>query len=168
MAGGFLNIAEAAAHLNISEDAIKQLVDQRKLFPLRDTSGFKFKPDELDRYAQDQNDAIDTQDNLQETSGSDISLDGLELDLSADHSGTQNKDVGEDSREERSAPDDKPKSEIGLAELDSGLSLADSGSLSDGSAIGVTGILPMKSAEESSLIGGIMDGEDLDVPATLL
>ncbi len=74
MAGGFLNIAEAAAHLNISEDEIKKLVDQRKLFPLRDTSGFKFKPDELDRFAQDQNDAIDTQDDLQAISGSDVSL----------------------------------------------------------------------------------------------
>ena len=31
MAGGFLDIAEAAAHLNISEDAVKQLVDQFSL-----------------------------------------------------------------------------------------------------------------------------------------
>ncbi len=168
MAGGFLNIAEAAAHLNISEDEIKKLVDQRKLFPLRDTSGFKFKPDELDRFAQDQNDAIDTQDDLQAISGSDVSLDGLELDLSADNSETQNKDVRKAPTEEPSAHGEEPKSEIGLAELDSGFSLADSGSLSDGSAIGVTGILPMKNTEESSLIGGITDGEDLDVPATLL
>ncbi len=168
MAGGFLNIAEAAAHLNMSEDAIKQLVDQRKLFPLRDTSGLKFKPDELDRYAQDQNETANTQDDLPETSNSDLSLDGLELDLSADESGAQNKGVLEGPPEEPSAPDEKPKSEIGLAELDSGLSLADSGNLNDDSAIGVTGILPMKEAEESSLIGGVMGGEDVDVPATLL
>ena len=56
MAGGFLNIAEAAVHLNISEDAVKQLVDQRKLFALRDTSGYKFKQEELDRYLEDQKD----------------------------------------------------------------------------------------------------------------
>jgi excisionase family DNA binding protein len=54
MAGGFLNIAEAAAHLNISEDAVKQLVDQRKLFSLRGTSVLKFKHEELDRYLEDQ------------------------------------------------------------------------------------------------------------------
>ncbi|MBT6644049.1 MAG: helix-turn-helix domain-containing protein, partial [Planctomycetaceae bacterium] len=69
MAGGFLNIAEAAAHLNISEDAIKKLVDQRKLFPFRDTSGLKFKPDELNRYLEDQNDASETQDDSLETIG---------------------------------------------------------------------------------------------------
>ena len=168
MAGGLLDIAEAAAHLNISEDAIKQLVDQRKLFPFRDTSGLKFKPDELDRYAQDQNETADTQDDLPETSNSDISLDGLELDLSADESGAHNKGVLESPPEEPSAPDEKPKSGIGLAELDSDLSLADSASLTGDSAIGVTGILPMKESEESSLIGGVVDGEDIDVPATLL
>ena len=167
MAGGFLNIAAAAAHLNISEDAIKQLVDQRKLFPLRDTSGLKFKPDELDRYLEDQNDA-DAQNDLPETPGSDISLDGLELDISGSDSGTQNNEVLESPHDEPSVPDVKPESEIVLAELESGISLADSGSLSDGSAIGVTGILPMKEGEGSLLIGGDMDGEDLDVPATLL
>ena len=168
MAGGFLNIAAAAAHLNISEDAIKQLVDQRKLFPLRDTSGLKFKPDELDRYIEEQNDAADAQNDLPETPGSDISLDGLELDISGSDSGTQNNEVLESPHDEPSVPDVKPESEIVLAELESGISLADSGSLSDGSAIGVTGILPMKEGEGSLLIGGDMDGEDLDVPATLL
>ena len=167
MAGGFLNIAAAAAHLNISEDAIKQLVDQRKLFPLRDTSGLKFKPDELDRYLEDQNDA-DAQNDLPETPGSDISLDGLELDISGSDSGTQNNEVLESPHDEPSVPGVKPESEIILAELESGISLADSGSLSDGSAIGVTGILPMKDGEGSLLIGGDMDREDLDVPATLL
>ena len=168
MAGGFLDIAAAAAHLNISEDAIKQLVDQRKLFPLRDTSGLKFKPDELDRYIEEQNDAADAQNDLPETPGSDISLDGLELDISGIDSGTQNNEVLESPHDEPSVPDVKVESEIVLADLESGLSLADSGSLSDGSAIGVTGILPMKDGAESLLIGGDMNGEDLDVPATLL
>ena len=82
MAGGFLNIAEAAAHLNISEDAVKQLVDQRKLFSLRDTSGLKFKHEELDRYLEDQKDIGGTDATAPETPESDISLDGLELDIS--------------------------------------------------------------------------------------
>ena len=111
MAGGFLNIAEAAAHLNISEDAIKQLVDQRKLFPLRDTSGLKFKPDELNRYLEDQNDVSEAQDESLETIGSDISLDGLELDLPDDDSGVSNKDASE----EPPASEVKPISEVKAA-----------------------------------------------------
>ena len=44
MAGGFLNISEAAVHLNISEDAVKQLVDQTESsFALRDTSGLQIQ-----------------------------------------------------------------------------------------------------------------------------
>ena len=179
MAGGFLNIAEAAVHLNISEDAIKKLVDQRKLFPLRDTSGLKFKPDELNRYLEDQNDASETQDDSLETIGSDISLDGLELDLSDGDSGTSNQNALEEPpasevkpvSEATAEPDlseVKATSEIGLADLDSGLSLEGSGSLSDSSAIGATGILPIREDEGSLLIGGDIDEADLDVPATLL
>ena len=172
MAGGFLNIAEAAVHLNISEDAIKKLVDQRKLFPLRDTSGLKFKPDELNSYLKDQNDASETQDDSLETIGSDISLDGLELDLSDGDSGTSQNALEEPSASEVTAEPDlsevKATSEIGLADLDSGLSLEGSGRLSDSSAIGATGILPIREDEGSLLIGGDIDEADLDVPATLL
>jgi len=91
MAGGFLNIAEAAAHLNISEDAVKQLVDQRKLFSLRDTSGLKFKHEELDRYLEDQKEIGGADPTASETPESEISLDGLELDLSDDDSSSQEK-----------------------------------------------------------------------------
>ena len=179
MAGGFLNIAEAAVHLNISEDAIKKLVDQRKLFPLRDTSGLKFKPDELNSYLEDQNDASETQDDSLETIGSDISLDGLELDLTDGDSGTSNQDALEEPpasevkhisevTAESDASEEKATSEIGLADLDSGLSLEGSGRLSDSSAIGATGILPIRENEGSLLIGGDIDEADLDVPATLL
>ena len=170
MAGGFLNIAEAAAHLNISEDAVKQLVDQRKLFSLRDTSGLKFKHEELDRYLEEQKDIGGSNATTPETPESDISLDGLELDLSDDGSSSQEKDVQQTSTD---APpnvhDEKPGSEIGLGdlELESGLSLADSKSIDDG-AIEATGILPTQEAEASLLIGGDLDGSDVDVPATLL
>ncbi len=170
MAGGFLNIAEAAAHLNISEDAVKQLVDQRKLFSLRDTSGLKFKHEELDRYLEEQKDIGGSNATTPETPESDISLDGLELDLSDDGSSSQEKDVQQTSTD---APpnvhDEKPGSEIGLGdlELESGLSLADSKSIGDG-AIEATGILPTQEAEASLLIGGDLDGSDVDVPATLL
>ena len=170
MAGGFLNIAEAAAHLNISEDAVKQLVDQRKLFSLRDTSGLKFKHEELDRYLEDQKEIGGADATASETPESDISLDGLELDLSDDDSSPQEKNPQQtDADAPPNVLEEKPGSEIGLGdlELESGLSLADSRSIDDG-AIEATGILPTQEAEASLLIGGDLDGSDVDVPATLL
>ena len=170
MAGGFLNIAEAAAHLNISEDAVKQLVDQRKLFSLRDTSGLKFKHEELDRYLEDQKDISGTDATAPETPESDISLDGLELDLSDAETPPQDEDVQQtDADAPPNVHEEKPGSEIGLGdlELDSGLSIADSKSIDD-RAIEATGILPTQEAEASLLIGGDIDGSDVNVPATLL
>ena len=170
MAGGFLNIAEAAAHLNISEDAVKQLVDQRKLFSLRDTSGLKFKHEELDRYLEDQKDISGTDATAPETPESDISLDGLELDLSDAETPPQDEDVQQtDADAPPNVLEEKPGSEIGLGdlELESGLSLAGSNSI-DGGAIEATGILPAQEAEASILIGDDLDGSDVDVPATLL
>ena len=169
MAGGFLNIAEAAAHLNISEDAVKQLVDQRKLFSLRDTSGLKFKHEELDRYLEDQKEIGGADPTASETPESEISLDGLELDLSNDDSSSQEKPQQTDADIPPNVLEEKPGSEIGLGdlELESGLSLADSRSIDDG-AIEATGILPTQEAEASLLIGGDLDGSDVDVPATLL
>jgi excisionase family DNA binding protein len=169
MAGGFLNIAEAAAHLNISEDAVKQLVDQRKLFSLRDTSGLKFKHEELDRYLEDQKEIGGADPTASETPESEISLDGLELDLSNDDSSSQEKPQQTDADIPPDVLEEKPGSEIGLGdlELESGLSLADSRSIDDG-AIEATGILPTQEAEASLLIGGDLDGSDVDVPATLL
>ncbi len=170
MAGGFLNIAEAAAHLNISEDAVKQLVDQRKLFSLRDTSGLKFKHEELDRYLEDQKEIGGADATASETPESDISLDGLELDLSDDDSSPQEKNPQQtDADTPPNVLEEKPGSEIGLGdlELESGLSLADSRSIDDGT-IEATGILPTQEVEASLLIGGDLDGSDVDVPATLL
>lgn len=170
MAGGYLNIAEAAAHLNISEDAVKQLVDQRNLFPLRDTSGLKFKHEELDRYLEDQTDIGATDATAPATPESDISLSGLELDLSDAETPPQDEDVQQtDADAPPNVLEEKPGSEIGIGdlELDSGLSLADSQSIDDG-AIEATGILPTQEAEASLLIGGDLDGADVDVPATLL
>jgi excisionase family DNA binding protein len=170
MAGGFLNITEAAAHLNISEDAVKQLVDQRKLFSLRDTSGLKFKHEELDRYLEDQKDIGGIDATTPETPESNISLDGLELDLSDNEASSQEEDpLPTDADAPPSVLEEKPGSEIGLGdlELESGLSIADSKSIDDG-AIEATGILPNQEAEASLLIGGDLDGSDVDVPATLL
>ena len=149
---------------------MKQLVDQRKLFSLRDTSGLKFKHEELDRYLEDQKDISGTDATAPETPESDISLDGLELDLSDAETPPQDEDVQQtDADAPPNVLEEKPGSEIGLGdlELESGLSLAGSNSI-DGGAIEATGILPAQEAEASILIGDDLDGSDVDVPATLL
>ncbi len=171
MAGGFLDIAEAAAHLNISEDAVKQLVDQRKLFSLRDTSGLKFKREELDRYLEDQKDILATDVTDPGNTESGLSLDGLELDLSDSESTSQENNAQQPKADApANVNDEQPDSEIGLGELEleSGLSLAEGSNIDDGPAIEATGILPAQEAEASLLIGGDLDSSDIDVPATLL
>ena len=171
MAGGFLDIAEAAAHLNISEDAVKQLVDQRKLFSLRDTSGLKFKREELDRYLEDQKDILATDVTAPGNTESGLSLDGLELDLSDSEPTSQENNVQQPKADApANVNDEQPDSEIGLGELEleSGLSLAEGSNIDDGPAIEATGILPAQEAEASLLIGGDLDSSDIDVPATLL
>lgn len=171
MAGGFLDIAEAAAHLNISEDAVKQLVDQRKLFSLRDTSGLKFKREELDRYLEDQKDILATDVTAPGNTESGLSLDGLELDLSDSESTSQENNAQQPKADApANVNDEQPDSEIGLGELEleSGLSLAEGSNIDDGPAIEATGILPAQEVEASLLIGGDLDSSDIDVPATLL
>ena len=171
MAGGFLNIAEAAVHLNISEDAVKQLVDQRKLFSLRDTSGLKFKREELDRYLEDQKDILATDVTAPGNTESGLSLDGLELDLSDSESTSQENNAQQPKADApANVNEEQPGSEIGLGELEleSGLSLAEGSNIDDGPAIEATGILPAQEAEASLLIGGDLDSSDIDVPATLL
>ena len=171
MAGGFLDIAEAAAHLNISEDAVKQLVDQRKLFSLRDTSGLKFKREELDRYLEDQKDILATDVTDPGNTESGLSLDGLELDLSDSESTSQENNAQQPKADApANVNEEQPGSEIGLGELEleSGLSLAEGSNIDDGPAIEATGILPAQEAEASLLIGGDLDSSDIDVPATLL
>ena len=171
MAGGFLDIAEAAAHLNISEDAVKQLVDQRKLFSLRDTSGLKFKREELDRYLEDQKDILATDGTAPGNTESGLSLDGLELDLSDSESTSQENNAQQPKADApANVNEEQPGSEIGLGELEleSGLSLAEGSNIDDEPAIEATGILPAQEAEASLLIGGDLDSSDIDVPATLL
>ena len=171
MAGGFLDIAEAAAHLNISEDAVKQLVDQRKLFSLRDTSGLKFKREELDRYLEDQKDILATDVTDPGNTESGLSLDGLELDLSDSESTSQENNAQQPKADApANVNEEQPGSEIGLGELEleSGLSLAEGSNIDDGPAIEATGILPAQETEASLLIGGDLDSSDIDVPATLL
>ncbi len=56
MAGRFLTIEEAAAQLGRAADDVRQLVDQKKLFAVRDGTSLKFRADELERYLQEEAD----------------------------------------------------------------------------------------------------------------
>jgi excisionase family DNA binding protein len=64
MAGRFLSLEEAAQHLGVSADDVQRLVDRKKLYPIRDGSGLKFKADDLDQYVLDQQEEAGTSDDL--------------------------------------------------------------------------------------------------------
>jgi excisionase family DNA binding protein len=50
MAQKLLTLDEAAARLGISSDELMQLVEQRKVFAIKDGGSWKFKADEVDRF----------------------------------------------------------------------------------------------------------------------
>ena len=49
MAEKLLSIEEAAAHLGLKPEDVRQLVDRRQISAIRDTTGLKFRLEELDR-----------------------------------------------------------------------------------------------------------------------
>jgi excisionase family DNA binding protein len=53
MAQKLLTLDEAAARLGISSDALVQLIDQRRIFAIKDGGAWKFKPEEVERYLAD-------------------------------------------------------------------------------------------------------------------
>ncbi len=99
MAGKFLSIDEAANHLGVKPEQVRQLVDRRLISALRDTAGPKFRVEDLDRYLADAAEEAaaagtvppvdvapksasppaDDVEAVEDASG--LSLDGLELDL---------------------------------------------------------------------------------------
>lgn len=99
MAGKFLSIDEAANHLGVTPERVRQLVDRRLISALRDTAGPRFRPEDLDRFLADAADEAaaagtappediapesasppaDDADSVKDASG--LSLDGLEFDL---------------------------------------------------------------------------------------
>lgn len=98
MAEKLLSIDEAAAHLGLTPEKVRQLVERRQISAIRDTTGLKFRVEELDRYREEaaeeaaalgsqglgsvhgeNSGAAGSVDAAKEESG--LSLDGLELDL---------------------------------------------------------------------------------------
>ena len=64
MAGRFLSLEEAAQKLGVSADDVQRLVNRKKLYPIRDGSGLKFKGDDLDQYVKEQQEEAGTSDDL--------------------------------------------------------------------------------------------------------
>jgi excisionase family DNA binding protein len=93
MAGRFLSLEEAAQTLGVSVDDVQRLVDRKKLYPIRDGSGLKFKADDLDQYLRDQEEEAGTGDDLvaqyEVTSG----LDAVPLELDPDPEDSHTLDV---------------------------------------------------------------------------
>ena len=147
MAGQFLSIEEAAAHLGKTEAEVRQLVDQRKISALRDTSGPKFRVDDLDRYLADL--ADETGEAATDDSG--LSLDGLELDLQEDNSSPASVII-QDSAIEAGPTDAAPTPVSAAPEdavsliLDDDLELASSPSLASD--------IPASDEPEASLVIG--------------
>ena len=53
MAQKLLTLDEAAARLGISSDELVKLIDQRKIFAIKDGGSWKFKAEEVDRFKAD-------------------------------------------------------------------------------------------------------------------
>lgn len=62
MPGRYLSIEEAAQRLGGTVDEVHRLVDQRKLYPVRDGATLKFKDDDLSRYLAEREDSLSTPD----------------------------------------------------------------------------------------------------------
>ena len=73
MAGKFLTLEEVARLLGVSVEEVNRLVDRKKLFPMRDGAGVKFKADDVERLASSLGDESSQDDGLS------LDLDGAGL-----------------------------------------------------------------------------------------
>ena len=93
MAGRFLSLEEAAQHLGVSADDVQRLVDRKKLYPIRDGSGLKFKADDLDQYVLDQQEEAGTSDDLVAQPEATAAVEAVPLELDADTEDSLTLDV---------------------------------------------------------------------------
>ena len=171
---GFLNLEEAAAHLGLTDEEVRTLVDKRKLQALRDTSGPKFRREELDRYlAELADDAAEASlgqpppPPADQDSG--LSLDGLELDLNDSSPASviiQESAIDAGPAENAAASSAGPEDAASLIldddlELESGPDLI--ADVSESAAAPAT----EPEAEPSLVIGDDLDASLIDGPATL-
>ncbi len=176
---GFLNLEEAAAHLGLTDEEVRTLVDKRKLQALRDTSGPKFRREELDRYlaelADDAAEATPSQTPPSATAAeqdSGLSLDGLELDLNDSSPASviiqePAIDVGPAEDAPAAATSSAGPEEAASLILDDDLELESSPDLVADVSESAAGPATEPEAEPSLVIGDDLDASLIDGPATL-
>ena len=88
MAGRFLSLEEAAEKLGVSADDVHRLIDRKKLYPIRDGGGLKFKADDLDQYLLELQEEAGTSEDLvaQPEATAAVEATPLQLDANADDS----------------------------------------------------------------------------------
>ena len=188
MAEKLLSIEEAAAHLGLTPEKVRQLVERRQISAIRDTTGPKFRVEELDRYREEAAeeaaasgaqglDSVHAEkggtavgvDAAKEESG--LSLDGLELDL--DDSAEASVQIEESASGSPSQPAAGKSDNVLSSESDDELAMAsrielDDLQLDSGKAER-SGELGVAIDEQASLvIGDDVDDGPVDGPQTII
>ncbi len=150
MAGKFIELADAAKMLGVSEDELNNLRMKGEIHAMRDGTSWKFKSDELERVAEDRGISLDGADEDSPTEiGSaeamdDMLGDDVDLSLSDDDLGLE-IDAAAKTGVRTSADDD----DLGLdLATESDLDLAGAGSTSD------VALVPDDAGGEVNLVAG--------------
>lgn len=84
MAGRFLSLEEAAEKLGVSADDVHRLVDRKRLYPIRDGGGLKFKADDLDQFLlEQQEEEAGTSDDLEPQPEATAAVEAVPLEIAA-------------------------------------------------------------------------------------
>lgn len=184
MAEKLLSIEEAAAHLGLKPEDVRQLVDRRQISAIRDTTGLKFRLEELDRYreeaaeeaaasgaqgldsahAEKSGTAVSV-DAAKEESG--LSLDGLELEL--DDSAEASIRIDESASGALSPPSAGPSDDVLASGSDDELAMASGIELDDLQLGSGSGQQDLAVEDQASLvIGDEVEQAAVDGPQTLI
>jgi excisionase family DNA binding protein len=126
MAGRFLSLEEAAQKLGVSADDVQRLVDRKKLYPIRDGSGLKFKTDDLDQYLREQEEEAGTSDDLVAHPEVTANVEAVPLELDPDSEDSLTLDVeAVVELEPASVIEAEPASVVAIEEPLSAIELAD-------------------------------------------
>ncbi len=126
MAGRFLSLEEAAQKLGVSADDVQRLVDRKKLYPIRDGSGLKFKTDDLDQYLREQEEEAGTSDDLVAQPEVTAAVEAVPLELDPDPEDSLTLDVeAVVELEPASVIEAEPASVVAIDEPLSAIELAD-------------------------------------------
>jgi len=184
MAEKLLSIEEAAAHLGLKPEDVRQLVDRRQISAIRDTTGLKFRLEELDRYREEaaedaaasgsqglgsvrveNSEAASSVDTSKEESG--LSLDGLELEL--DDSAEASIRIDESASSAPSPPSAGPSDDVLASSSDDELAMASGIELDDLQLDSGSDQQDLAVEDQASLvIGDEVEQAAVDGPQTLI